>query len=497
MRFEKLNAVILGGVIWIVLVITALQVIGFHPDFYREQYLHRNTAEEIGVSFKDLMTVTEVLLDYTAGQREDLDVVVDVNGTLQPFFNQREIDHMVDVRVLYHNVLLIRDVLGFFLIINLVTMFLLEKRIDTHRLMMGLLGVTVVLGVLLLAIGLYAIIDFDAFWTQFHHVFFTNDLWLLDPRTDNLINLVPTGFFIDLIVTIVTVFGVMLGGLFALLKGITDKGLSHNTLKWIAVVTMTIDHVGFFLFPEIRLLRIIGRLAFPIFAYLFTQSFRYTEHRNQLLGRLIGFAVAGQVLIITAGVSGFVNVLFLFALAWIALLASDHGYPIVGILVAIIAELAAGGLWCLRHSDHSDFRSLSRSTVRARAWALRDSRSFTFSPIILRFSAQTAGRCCGKAVYADWASMWFNSTPYSRSFRCFFYRYKASHQTGDRGSVWSIKPSSTCIIRFILRCWRGWPDDSRGALRAGDSAKHRQHHAHLRGHRGETPSDRTTGVQTR
>jgi integral membrane protein (TIGR01906 family) len=340
MRFEKLNAIILGGVIWIVLVITVLQVIGFHPDFYREQYLHRNTAEEIGVSFKDLMTVTDVLLDYTAGQRDDLDVVVEVNGTLQPFFNQREIDHMVDVRVLYHNVLLIRDVLGFFLLINLVTMFLMEKRIETQRLMMGLLGVTAVLGVLLLAIGLYAIIDFDAFWTQFHHVFFTNDLWLLDPRTDNLINLVPTGFFIDLIVTIVTVFGVMLGGLFALLKGITDKGLSHTTLKWIALVTMTIDHVGFFLFPEIRLLRIIGRLAFPIFAYLFTQSFRYTEHRNQLLGRLIGFAVMGQVLIITAGVSGFVNVLFLFALAWIALMASDHGYPIVGILVAIIAELA-------------------------------------------------------------------------------------------------------------------------------------------------------------
>ena len=47
MRFEKLNAVMIGAVIWIVLVITSLQVIGFHPDFYREQYLHRGTAEEI------------------------------------------------------------------------------------------------------------------------------------------------------------------------------------------------------------------------------------------------------------------------------------------------------------------------------------------------------------------------------------------------------------------------------------------------------------------
>lgn len=357
MRFEKLNAVMIGIVIWIVLVITSLQVIGFHPDFYREQYLHRHTAEDIGVSFEDLMRVTNVLLDYTAGQRENLDITVEVNGELQPFFNQREIDHMVDVRVLYHNVLVIRDVLGLFLIINLITTFLLDKRIEARRLLGGIVGVTVVLGILLAAIGIYAILDFDAFWTQFHHVFFTNDLWLLDPRTDNLINLVPTGFFIDLIVTIVTVFMVALGSVVVFLKGWADKGVSHNTLKWIGVVTMTVDHLGYFLFPEIRLLRIIGRLAFPIFAYLFVQSFRYTENRNRFLGRLLGFAVLGQVLIMTAEVSGFINILFLFALGWIALMASDHGYPIVGFLVAIIAELAgvdygAYGIFTILLFDH-------------------------------------------------------------------------------------------------------------------------------------------------
>ena len=357
MRFEKLNAVMIGIVIWIVLVITSLQVIGFHPDFYREQYQHRGTAEEIGVSFEDLMRVTTVLLDYTSGQRANLDIEVEVNGELQPFFNQREIDHMVDVRVLYHNVLLIRDVLGLFLIINLITTFLLEKRIDARNLLNGLLGVTVVLGAILMAIGLYAIVDFDTFWTQFHHVFFTNDLWLLDPRTDNLINLVPTGFFIDLIVTIVTGFVVAMGSVVVLLKGVADRGITHNTLKWIGVVTMTIDHVGYFLFPEIRVLRIIGRLAFPIFAYLFTQSFRYTDNRNKFLGRLLLFAVLGQIAIMTAGVSGFINILFLFSLGWIALMASDHGYPIVGFLVAIIAELAgvdygAYGIFTILIFDH-------------------------------------------------------------------------------------------------------------------------------------------------
>jgi len=244
MRFEKWNAVLLGAVVWIVLAISALQLIGFNTDFYREQYLHRNTAEEIGVSFNDLMRVTEVLLDYTAGQRDNLDIVVDVNGSQQPFYNQREIDHMVDVRVLYLNVLWIRDGLARFLVANLLVALFTERRVNASRYLDVVLGVSMVLGAILATIGLYAIIDFDAFWTQFHHVFFTHDLWLLDPRTDNLINLVPTGFFIVLILTILTVFGTLLGTVFVVLKGLKDRGISHKTLKWSAVVTMTIEHVG-------------------------------------------------------------------------------------------------------------------------------------------------------------------------------------------------------------------------------------------------------------
>lgn len=46
------------------------------------------------------------------------------------------------------------------------------------------------------------------------------------------------------------------------------KGLTGNQLKIIALITMTLDHVGVQLFPECQMLRIIGRIAFPIFAYM-------------------------------------------------------------------------------------------------------------------------------------------------------------------------------------------------------------------------------------
>jgi D-alanyl-D-alanine carboxypeptidase len=41
--------------------------------------------------------------------------------------------------------------------------------------------------------------DFDHYWRIFHTIFFTNDLWLLDPSTDMLINIVPLEFFIALV----------------------------------------------------------------------------------------------------------------------------------------------------------------------------------------------------------------------------------------------------------------------------------------------------------
>ena len=55
--------------------------------------------------------------------------------------------------------------------------------------------------------------------------------------------------------------------------------LSGNALKIIAAISMFIDHFGAIFFPRVALLRAIGRLAFPIFAYMIAEGCRYTKHR--------------------------------------------------------------------------------------------------------------------------------------------------------------------------------------------------------------------------
>ncbi len=50
-------------------------------------------------------------------------------------------------------------------------------------------------------------------------------------------------------------------------------------LKLIGAVFMVCDHIGMILFPEIILLRILGRIAFPIFAFLIAEGCRYTKNK--------------------------------------------------------------------------------------------------------------------------------------------------------------------------------------------------------------------------
>lgn len=54
-------------------------------------------------------------------------------------------------------------------------------------------------------------------------------------------------------------------------------GLTNNQLKIIAMICMTLDHVGYALFPEVLWLRILGRLAFPIYAFMIAEGCRHTR----------------------------------------------------------------------------------------------------------------------------------------------------------------------------------------------------------------------------
>ncbi|MFU8793194.1 MAG: TraX family protein [Acholeplasmataceae bacterium] len=78
--------------------------------------------------------------------------------------------------------------------------------------------------------------------------------------------------------------------------------MNATTLKWIALVTMTIDHIGFFLIssdaPLYLTTRVIGRVAFPIFAFMIAQGFIHTKNRMNYAIRLLVFGIVVEAIFI-------------------------------------------------------------------------------------------------------------------------------------------------------------------------------------------------------
>lgn len=93
-------------------------------------------------------------------------------------------------------------------------------------------------------------------------------------------------------------------------------------LKWLALFFMVIDHIAYYfhdLIPDdaYLVMRTIGRLAFPIFAYGIVLGMRRTRNISRYFIRLASFAILGQFIMEAAarsvGDETFVNVLFTLA----------------------------------------------------------------------------------------------------------------------------------------------------------------------------------------
>lgn len=109
---------------------------------------------------------------------------------------------------------------------------------------------------------------------------------------------------------------------------------------------MLLDHVGAYLFPQVLILRIIGRVAFPIFAYQITIGYRATSSKINYFRNLVTFGIISQVPyhFLQPG-RDYVNILFTFALA-IALLWSWENKKYYLFLIALpLAYFTESGIY--------------------------------------------------------------------------------------------------------------------------------------------------------
>lgn len=73
------------------------------------------------------------------------------------------------------------------------------------------------------------------------------------------------------------------------------KGLNSNGLKIIACIIMLCDHIGVILMEDNAVMRAVGRLAFPVFAFLLAEGYKHTSDRKNYCVRLLFFALISEI----------------------------------------------------------------------------------------------------------------------------------------------------------------------------------------------------------
>lgn len=170
-----------------VALVLAIEENSYDLDYFMNSFEENNIVLKTNKSEKELETISKDIITYLKGKEEP--------RFLEKHFNEREVLHMIDVLELFELSRIIKFISGLTALV--IVLFFLKKNSS------GLMGKWLSLGLfanhlLLLILLVLILVDFTKYFTIFHEIFFSNDLWLLDPRTDLLIQMLPEPFFVNI-----------------------------------------------------------------------------------------------------------------------------------------------------------------------------------------------------------------------------------------------------------------------------------------------------------
>ncbi|MFC2034757.1 TIGR01906 family membrane protein [Chloroflexota bacterium] len=198
-----------------------------------DKYYVSNTT---GLADTELEKTAAELVKYFNSGEEYIDLTVVRNVEQFRLFNQRELVHLRDVKQLiwlgyWVSLGTLIYVLGY----SVGSLFWWRRR-NWRSLAWEVVGGSVLTLIIILALGLGALFNFNQLFLQFHFLSFSNDFWQLDPAKDYLIRLFPQGFFYDATLfcalataVLATILGSVAGGylMFAKKSSILDNRC-HN-----------------------------------------------------------------------------------------------------------------------------------------------------------------------------------------------------------------------------------------------------------------------------
>lgn len=191
---KKLLAILLIISLSLSCLMIAAELNAFNLNLYSKSFVKHDIDAVTGKSFQELEDIADDLILYLDDKASE--------DIMEPNFNNKEILHMEDVKVLFSWGKTIRNIS---IVLSLVLGFYFYSKREKKYAKFIFIGLFAN-WIILIALGLMIYFDFSKYFTLFHHIFFSNDLWLLDPRTDLLIQMLPEDFFMSMASRIVIFF---------------------------------------------------------------------------------------------------------------------------------------------------------------------------------------------------------------------------------------------------------------------------------------------------
>ena len=203
------------------------------------------------------------------------------------------------------------------------------------------------------------------------------------------------------------------------MQGKFDVG--REALKWIAVATMTVDHVGAIFYPGCDVLRIVGRISFPLFSYLAVLGVETTRDVKKYFTRLLLFGFVSQVpfsLAIGEGFFDHLNIFFTlsFGVLFVVCLEKRSHWFALPILVSLLnfdysvyGILLIGSMYVFRKNRETGIAAVVLLNLMFLFEWLLQIFSLLALPIILLYNSGNANKPKepGRVVYPKWRKYLF------------------------------------------------------------------------------------------
>ena len=159
----------------------------------------------------------------------------------------------------------------------------------------------------------------------------------------------------------------------------TAKGLSNDKLKIIAAAAMLVDHIGAYLLPQYIFLRIVGRIAFPIFAFMIAEGCHYTKNKKKYLFNMFLLAVICQGLFYPFKPPGYMRIPVTFLISIVVIYVMQYtmvkvygkcsiAEKAVSVIILLFTVLAIAYLNDILSIDYGFYGCMTPAIVSAVYW---------------------------------------------------------------------------------------------------------------------------------